>query len=85
MYTYTFFQMYLGNELVTNGDFSSYDLVATYPGPYGSSNAGGNYWLYFDLTIPRCGRYFAVKKTDAHDSNHIFLEITEILLYSKDP
>lgn len=77
--------MYVGNELISDGDFSGYDAVATYNGDYGTSTSGANHWLYFNVSSPHCGRYFAVKKELTPESSDPILEITEIQLYTRNP
>ena len=68
--------MLIGHFPAASGDFSSYEELAYYSGPYSGSG-----WLTFPISSPKCGRYFAMVK-DAGLTDKV-LEITEIRLYTK--
>ena len=75
--------MYIGTDYVDTGDFSSYEQVWYYEGPYGDEEVGGDYWLEEAFTTIKCGRYFAISKgEDPTYNNHNVLEVTEIEVQS---
>ena len=74
--------MYIGSEYVDTGDFSSYEQVWYYEGPYGVEGVGGNDWLAETFTTIKCGRYFAISKGEDTTHNDNVLEVTEIEVIS---
>ena len=74
--------MYIGTDYVDTGDFTSYEQVWYYDGPYGVEGVGANDWLEETFSTIKCGRYFAISKgSDSTYADNV-LEVTEIEVQS---
>ena len=74
--------MYIGTDYVDTGDFSSYEQVWYYEGPYGEVGIGASHWLEETFSTIKCGRYFAISKGEDTTYPDNALEITEIEVLS---
>ena len=74
--------MYIGTEYVDTGDFSTYEEVWYYEGPYGVEGQGADHWLEETFSTVKCGRFFAISKGKATTHPDNVLEITEIEVQS---
>ena len=74
--------MYIGSDYVDTGDFSTYQFVWYYEGPYGTPLLGASFWLEETFTSVKCGRYFAIAKDQETTYDDNALEVTEIEVMS---
>ena len=73
-------QFYVGNTLVSDGDFSGYETLTYYAGPYGTPTTAGVGFVELPISQPKCGRYFAMQRDDGLADP--ILEITEVIVYT---